>query len=162
MKKNIFLFLFVFTALFSVYQYVSSKKYFAEIDKKNTHSQEILQDSIRQLLIKKSELQYFDLGQSGYGLDYFYDKGIENPMEYITTQLLETNTKGNSHPLIGYQPLNKKFQINKIQILNHRWIVCDFSDGIYWGEVLLRYDIDEQKNVTFTVMDELLYPKGID
>lgn len=162
MKKNIFLYLFFFTALFSLYQYISCKKYFKKIKTQNDSYKEILQDSIRQLLIDKSEMQYFDLKQSNYGKDYFYEKGIENPTDYISSRLLQTNTEGEIHPLIGYQPINHKFQINKIQVLNHKWIICDFSDGSYWGELLLRYEVDENKHVTFTTVEQFLYPKGVD
>lgn len=162
MKKNIFIFLFVFALLFIVFQYVNSKRYFTEVTKtteKLVGENHFLQDSIRKLIIEKSDLQYFDLSDNTYGKDYFAEIGIENPLEFITTSLLKTNNSKGDHPLIGYQPINQQFQINKIKTLNHRWIICDFSDGIYWGELLLRYDIDNDKKITFTVFDELLYPK---
>ena len=32
-------------------------------------------------------------------------------------------------------------------MLNHRWIIADYSDGEYWGEVLIKYFIDDNEQV---------------
>jgi hypothetical protein len=34
---------------------------------------------------------------------------------------------------------NQKFIINKVKLLNHRWIIANYSNGQLWGEVLLKY-----------------------
>ena len=47
--------------------------------------------------------------------------------------------------------------IYKIKLLNHRWIICDFSDGLDWGELLLRYDLNDDKTLSFKVFDQTLY-----
>ena len=85
--------------------------------------------------------------------------GIDNPTELITSAILETNTVKGQHPLIRFSPKNNRFQTNKIKILNHKWVICDFSDGVLWGELLLRYHINDDKKVEFIVLDDLLYPE---
>ncbi|MFK8288704.1 hydrolase [Capnocytophaga canimorsus] len=165
MKKNVFLYLFVFSVLFNVYQYVNGKRYFTEnqkeIVKKDKKLQQIdaLQDSIRTLLIEKSDFGYFSLENNGFGTDFFKEIGLEKPTDYITSKLLETNIPKGKHPLINYEPSNLRFQINKIRVLNHRWIICDFTDGANWGELLLQYEIKDNKEITFSVLGEILYPK---
>jgi hypothetical protein len=52
-----------------------------------------------------------------------------------------------------------KFIINKVKILNHRWIIADFSDGNIWGEVLLKYFINDDESVSFEVNQSLLHAK---
>jgi hypothetical protein len=37
--------------------------------------------------------------------------------------------KGN--PYVGQDQGANKFIINKVKVLNHRWIIADFSDGEY-------------------------------
>jgi hypothetical protein len=42
-----------------------------------------------------------------------------------------TLIKGN--PYVGQDQIKtNKFIINKVKVLNHRWIIADFSDGEYW------------------------------
>jgi hypothetical protein len=44
---------------------------------------------------------------------------------------LNANPKGN--PYVGQDQIGaNKFIINKVKVLNHRWIIADFSDGEYW------------------------------
>jgi hypothetical protein len=56
------------------------------------------------------------------------------------------------------------FFFNKVKVLNHKWVIADFSDGTYWGEVLLGYKISEADQIEFKVIDQLLYPQttGVD
>ena len=55
---------------------------------------------------------------------------------------------------------DKKFIINKAKILNHRWIIADFTDGVYWGEVLLKYFVNDDKTISFEVIQSLIYQKN--
>jgi len=50
-----------------------------------------------------------------------------------------------------------KFLINKVKVLNHKWLIADFSDGTYWGELWIQYAV-EGGNIRLEVKDYLLYP----
>jgi len=50
------------------------------------------------------------------------------------------------------------FKINKIKVLNHKWIIADFSDGEFWGEIFLTYEITEDRQVKFNLVESFLYP----
>ena len=43
-------------------------------------------------------------------------------------------------------------------MLNHKWIITDFSDGDNWGELLLTYEINDKRELKFKVVESLLYP----
>ena len=51
------------------------------------------------------------------------------------------------------------FLINKVKVLNHKWIIANFSNGSLWGELLIEFNIDEDDNIIFKTIDKLLYPK---
>lgn len=169
MNKNIFIVLFAVSALLNIYLFASREKKTTETVISSEGSQltngtmtddkNVLLDSIRKLVMEKSELQYFDIQHNGYAKDYFFEMGIENPEELVVSAILQTNTLKRQHPLIRFAPKNSNFQTNKIKILNHKWAICDFSDGVLWGELLLKYNIDENKKVELTVIDDLLYPE---
>lgn len=122
-------------------------------------SVEKLQDSLQKMSFLLDDYRYFDIKSNEDALYFFEKNEISNPEQFIIDQLLNTNvTKDENHPLIDYRPRrNAKFQINKIKLLNHRWIICDFSDGLDWGELLLRYDLNDDKTLSFKVFDQTLY-----
>jgi hypothetical protein len=48
-----------------------------------------------------------------------------------------------------------------VKLLNHRWIIANYSNGELWGEVLLKYFINEDQTVSFEVMNSYLYSKEL-
>ncbi len=163
MKKNIFLYLFVFTALIALYLIVSGGKMSKVKDSQLDKSKESivsLEDSLQKLRLQVLEMQYFSLEYNDDELSYFDHLGLENPARYITDKLLETNENNGNNPLIPYEGMVGNFKLNKIKILNHKWILADFSDGKYWGEVFIKYELKDDLGVDFTLIDHLLYPIG--
>ena len=129
------------------------------VQKEEELSIETLQDSIRKLSEELSDARYFDIQYNEDSQYFFYENGIEDSEEFVRQQLMATNiTKDENHPLISYRPRrNAKFQINKIKLLNHRWVICDFSDGLDWGELLLKMTLNDDKTLSFEVLDQTLY-----
>ncbi|MDO4880260.1 MAG: hydrolase [Capnocytophaga sp.] len=126
---------------------------------KNDIPVEKLQDSLQKMSILLDDYRYFDIKSNEEAQFFFEQNTISDPEQFVIDQLLATNvTKDENHPLIDYRPRrNAKFQINKIKLLNHRWVICDFSDGLDWGELLLRYDLNDDNSLSFKVFDQTLY-----
>ncbi len=163
MKSRIFIYLFIFAALLSLYLFVSSNSMLENKDLKiqNLESEvSILQDSVQKLQFQVFDMQYFSLQNNDDALSYYDHLGLENPSLYISDKLLETNEQKGDNPLVPYEGMESDFKINKIKILNHQWIIADFSDGKYWGELLLKYELKDDMGVDFTMMDHLLYTRS--
>ena len=163
MKKNIFLYLFVFTALIALYLIVSGGKMSdvkdVKIEKLNTEVS-ALKDSVQNLNLKVLDMQYFSLENNDDALAYYEHLNLNDPARYIADKLLETNERSGNNPLIPYEGMEGDFKLNKIKIMNHKWIIVDFSDGKYWGEVLLKYELKDDSGVDFTLIDHLLYTRS--
>lgn len=119
-----------------------------------------LQDSLQQSEVRALEMQYFSLENNDDALAYYDHLELENPTRYISDKLLETNESQGDNPLVPYEGMHNDFKINKIKVLNHKWILADFSDGKFWGEVLIRYELKDDLGVDFTLMDHLLYTRN--
>ena len=161
MKKNIILYLFVFTALILIFQLVNSKKIFDDLQAKWSETKvrnENLKDSIFQLQVRIDEQNDFELEGNEYALRYFENLSLENISSYVKDQLYETNLLREKNDLIPYAAMDRTFLINKVKILNHRWIIADFSDGTHWGEIFLTYQIDKNGGLTFELKEHFLYP----
>ena len=163
MKSRIFIYLFIFTALLALYLFVSSNAMLEDKDLKikNLGSDVgMLQDSVQKLQLQVFDMQYFSLENNDDALSYYDHLGLDNPSRYISDKLLETNEQKGDNPLVPYEGMESDFKINKIKILNHQWIIADFSDGKYWGELLVRYELKDDMGVDFTMMDHLLYTRS--
>jgi hypothetical protein len=119
-----------------------------------------LEDSVQIEKLRVLDMQYFSLENNDDALAYYDHLNIENPSRYIADKLLETNEQDGDNPLIPYEGMESDFKINKIKVLNHKWILADFSDGKYWGELVLKYELKDDLGVDFTRLDYLLYTRS--
>ena len=163
MRKNIFLYLFVFAGLIALYLGISGGNAVENLEgklQKAEQANEELEARVQELQIKVLDMQYFSLENNDDALAYYDDLDLEDPSAYIADKLLETNEQSGDNPLVPYEGMSGDFKINKIKILNHRWIIADFSDGKYWGELLISYQLGESLGVEFTLIDHLLYTRS--
>ncbi len=163
MKKNIFLYLFVFVSLIALYMIVNGNKI------QNANQMEIeklqnevsaLKDSVQQEKLRVLDMQYFSLENNDDALAYYDHLSLKQPTRYIEDKLLETNERRGDNPLIPYEGMESDFKINKIKVMNHKWIVADFSDGQYWGDLIIKYELKDDLSVDFTLLDHLLYTRS--
>ncbi|WP_264521333.1 hypothetical protein [Flavobacterium sp. N1994] len=169
MKKSLFLYLFIIAALMNVFTY----KYFTSKEKSdnaittdvNDNPSKTLSDSISKLSDKLYEANAFSLENNDRAQNYLVENNITDInafAEKVKQALLAYNddAAGNKYtdqPKMGEQ----KFIINKVKILNHRWIIANYSNGQLWGEVLLKYFVDDKGGISFEIMNSYLYPAAL-
>lgn len=163
MKTRIYLYLFIFTALIALFLFVSGNKQVTASENKVASLQEAitnLEDSLQKKELEVLDMQYFSLENNDDALAYYDHLELEDPSRYIADKLLETNEQKGTNPLIPYEGMENDFKINKIKILNHKWIIADFSDGKYWGELIINYELKDDLGVDFKLLDYLLYTRS--
>ena len=163
MKKKIFLYLFVFAALIALFLLMrGSKAVKASTEKisKLESQVSVLKDSTEALQLRLLDMQYFSLENNDDALAYYEHLNLENPTRFIEDKLLETNERKGDNPLIPYAGMESDFKINKIKVLNHKWILADFSDGKYWGDLVISYELKDDLSIDFTLLDHLLYTRS--
>ena len=166
MKSRIFMYLFIFSALAFIFQYVNSKnildKYEKDI-KKFKATIETQEKTIADLEDQNFDLNYFNIDRNDNALDYFVAQGYDTDklIDAITEGLYEMNNyEGDNHPIVPFVSMtDSKLIINKIRIVNHKWILANFTDGVYWGEIFVKYDIDENNDLKYNLVEYFLYPK---
>ena len=112
---------------------------------------------ISKLTDERDEALNFSLETNELSQQYFEDLKILNPSQIVINALMETNIK-EKNPYIKSES-NGRFLINKIRILNEKWVICEFSDGELWGDLLLEYHIDGNQKPIFKTLDEVIHPK---
>jgi hypothetical protein len=163
MKSRIYLYLFIFSALIALYLYINGNNRLQDQSADlagQKKQEEALKDSLRDSRLKMLDMQYFSLENNDDALVYYDHLNLKDPVRYISDKLLETNEQKGDNPLVPYEGMENDFKINKIKVLNHRWIIADFSDGKFWGELFIRYELKDDMAVDFTLLDHLLYARS--
>ena len=166
MKKSLLLYLFILALLFNVFTFMYFSK---EIDFQQDRYVKIekkLKDSQNANTNQLAEANYFSLEKNENAQNYFNPDNAEKTIQveklipFVTEKLMDLNANPKGNPFVGQDQIGaNKFIINKVRILNHRWIIADFSDGEYWGEVLIKYFINDDETVSFETFQSLLYQK---
>ena len=158
------MYLFIFSLLLILFQFMNSKSIIEDYDKKLTKleaREAVYKDSIKTLGDQNFELMRFSLEFNDDAMSYFEDQGykISELVPFIKDELYKLNVyEGDDHPLVPYASMTgNKMMINSVKLLNHRWIITDFSDGKYWGEMLLTYEITDNQELKFKLLDYLMY-----
>ena len=164
MKKSFLLYAFILLVLVNVftYSYLSNEVKFEQNRYEKTTKK--LKDSLNSVTTKLEEANYFSLEKNENAQNYF-DSAVANKIiayekliPIVKEKLMDLNSNPKGNPYVGQDQIGaNKFVINKVKVLNHRWIIADYSDGKMWGEVLLKYFVNEDETISFEVMQSLLY-----
>ncbi len=160
------MYLFIFSVLLIVFQYVNSKniidKYEEDIVKIKDKVVE-KDKAIKALEEQNFELSYFNIDRNEDALTYFEALGYdtEQLIPAIIDGLYNMNDyEGEDHPIVPYVSMtDSKLVINKVRVMNHKWIVANFTDGEFWGEIFVTYSIDENNDLKYKLVEYFLYPK---
>lgn len=159
--KNVILYALVFSLLFNVFQYINSTKILdtkeLEVQKVKTHLK-TSRDSILQL----SNANYFALESDEDAQEYFYSNNLDYQKVAIKVKedLIALNENKQGNALIPYEPIDDKpFIVNTSKILNHRWLIAEFSNGDLWGQILVKYFVSADKPTEFETVETVLYEK---
>ncbi|WP_245940697.1 hydrolase [Winogradskyella eximia] len=166
MKNKILMYLFIFSVLLLIFQYVNSKniidKYEEDIVKVKSKLSES-EKTVKTLEEQNFELSYFNIEGNEDALTYFEAQGFdtEQLIPAIVEGLYDMNDyEGEDHPMVPYVSMtDSKLLINKIRVLNHKWIIANFTDGEFWGEIFVTYSIDENNDLKYKLVEYLMYPK---
>ena len=125
-----------------------------------------LNKNLEAINAKLVDANYFSLDKNENAQNYFNPDDatktiqIEKLIPVVTEKLLDLNSNPKGNPYVGQDQIGaNKFIINKVKILNHRWIIAEFSDGEYWGEAMIKYFVNDDETVSFETFQSLLYQK---
>ena len=165
MRSKIISYLLIFMFLFTIFIYVNDKKILDAKEEKIEKFQDRvaeLEKEIEQLENDNLNLNYFSLAENEEAISYFENSGIDSKelSQAIEDEIIGRNTATEDNDLVPFEGMDGVMRINKVKILNHKWIIADFTDGTYWGELFISYELDENKNLILNTEKSFLYPQN--
>jgi len=159
--KNVILYGLIFSVLFNIFQYVNSTKILDAKDQEVTKIQQRLKTS-RDSVATLAMANYFSLESDEDAQEYFYknDLDYQKVAQKVKEDLLVLNENKNGNRLIPYEPIDGKvFLVNTSKILNHRWLIAEYSNGDLWGQILVKYFVTEGKPTDFETVETVLFER---
>ena len=166
MKRAIFMYLFFFAMLFVIFQYMNEKKIFGKQENKIESQRnkinklkdqvKVITDSLESL----SNVDYFSLQGNENAISYIESLGFEalEIETFVSDYIYDQNLKKGNNQLVPYEGINGDMKINKLKFLNHKWILADYTDGRYWGEMVLEYYVTKNREIELKQISSLMYP----
>ena len=160
------MYLFFFAMLFVIFQYMNEKKIFGKQENKIESQMnkinklkdqlKVITDSLESL----SNVDYFSLQGNETAISYIEGLGVEalEIETFVSDYIYDLNLKQGNHKLVPYEGINGDMKINKLKFLNHKWILADYTDGRYWGEMVLEYYVTKDREIELKQISSLMYP----
>lgn len=163
MREKVYLYLLAFVTVILVFLFKYQGSVFERQEQEAQALERVvegLKEENKELRSKMTEAAYFSLEKNESALSYIeeiYKISPDTFVQKIEDYFYDKNgTEDNV--LIPYAGMNGTMQINKVRLLNHKWVLVDFTDGTYWGEMVLEYFYTpEDQIVESEVLGSFLY-----
>ncbi|GAB2769506.1 hypothetical protein [Salinimicrobium soli] len=165
MRKSLILYLFVFTALLAIFMYVSGSRMLdAKEDKVAALEEELLQanKNTDSIYSEYRNAASFSLASNEEALSYLENRGFD-PAEVnakVEDAIISRNRPDADNELVPYEGMEGFFRINKVKLLNHKWAIASFTDGAYWGDLFISYEILDNGTLELNTEKAVLYPRN--
>ena len=163
MKNKILLYLFIFAALFAIFIYVNDKKILDDQIEKIVSLQkqldELEAEEENAKMTGSEDFYDFSLKRNEPAITYFEINGFEAAEieRKVQDVLIDMNKSSEDNKMVPFEGMSGPMRINKVKLLNHKWLIANFTDGEHWGEILLKYYINEDGSVEFEALNSFLY-----
>ena len=159
MRNKIIQYLLIFISLIALYLFVSDmnkSEAFASSQERMSKRVDTLKDSIAQLVVEQTDNAYFSLAINHDAQQAHPDFSPEELQNILEEHVLSTNDNPNGNPLLS--ALGSDWIINKIHVVNHQWILADFTNGTQWGDALIVYQIKSNGKPHLRLLNHVMYP----
>ena|SRR5690625_4506617 len=119
-----------------------------------------LKDEKDALQVDFTEASYFSLEKNEAALSYIEEIYKLPPASLVSKieDYFYDKNGAEDNPLVPYSGMEGSMKVNKVRLLNHRWVLVDFTDGTYWGEMVLEFFYTpEDESIETELMKSFLY-----
>lgn len=170
MKKQtavqVLFFLLLISLLYIVFLRANTKKGFEAQDKKiaNLESKLLKKEALLKQITKRKDFyqdQSFVLAENELALQAIEHDGhdVDKIYQKVESYILDQNYPSKDNSVVPLAGMEGVMTVNAIKLLNHKWVWVEFTDGVYWGEALYNYSLDQDKKIVLELINSFLYPK---
>lgn len=123
-------------------------------------------DAVNNVMVKDSlelykklyaEAAYFSIDKNENAQKKFAPQEVEVVMAKVVQDFSTLNQQEGGNPLLPIDTQGNPTKVNKMSVVNHKWLIIDFFGEGVVGELIIKYDYSPDKTTEFTVLDTVLY-----
>lgn len=154
--KKLILYLFIFSLLINVFQYVNDSKI---LDAKDIELKKYknINDSVKIYKNLLKEANYFSIEENKNAQAMFGDYKYEVVMQKVLADLTILNTQEGGNPLLPKAVDGTKSIIKKANVLNNKWIILFYENDSELGEIILEYTFNPEEATQFKVLSNTVF-----
>lgn len=163
MREKIYLYLLMFVTVILVFLYKYQSAVFERQNEDNQALERVklqLKEENKALEADYTEAAYFSLERNESALTYIEEVYNISPdsLVSIVENYFYAKNGTEDNPLVPYAGMEGTMQVNKVRLLNHKWVLVDFTDGTYWGEMVSEYFYTpEDQSIEVELLNSFLY-----
>ncbi|HUH25218.1 MAG TPA: hypothetical protein VLY87_01200 [Flavobacterium sp.] len=117
----------------------------------------MVKDSLETYKKLYNEAAYFSIDKNENAQKSFAPQNIEDVMAKVVQDFSTLNQQEGGNPLLPKDNKGEASKLNRMSVINHKWLIVDFYNESSVGELLIRYDYAPDKTTEFTVIDRVVY-----
>ena len=117
----------------------------------------MVKDSLEMYKKLYDEAAYFSIDKNENAQKQFAPQEVENVMTKVVQDFSVLNQQENGNPLLPVDSNGNPTKVNKMSVINHKWLIIDFFGEGVVGELIIKYDYSPDKTTEFTVLDTAIY-----
>ncbi|SFN28775.1 hypothetical protein SAMN05421741_103115 [Paenimyroides ummariense] len=117
----------------------------------------MVKDSLEMYKKLYDEAAYFSIDKNENAQKQFAPQELETVMAKVVQDFSELNQQEGGNPLLPVDSTGNPTKVNKMSVINHKWLIIDFYGEGVVGELMIKYNYSPDKTTEFTVLDTVLY-----
>ncbi len=117
----------------------------------------MVKDSLEMYKKLYDEAAYFSIDKNENAQKQFAPQEVETVMAKVVQDFSELNQQEGGNPLLPVDSTGNTTKVNKMSVINHKWLIIDFYGEGVVGELMIKYNYSPDKTTEFTVLDTVLY-----
>ncbi|OYU85213.1 MAG: hypothetical protein CFE24_02605 [Flavobacterium sp. BFFFF2] len=155
MMRSFLLYATIVLLLLNVFTYV----YFNQQLKGFQHREKSLEKAYDHQKVALDDAIHFTLENNTNAQNYLGSVDYKSLISLVNNTLMDGNSQKGGNPYVDRESIDgQPFIMNKLQVLNDRWAIADFSNGNIWGNVLIEFFIDDKGKLVVIPFKSVLYP----
>jgi len=135
--------------------------FFASCGKDKTTMEDVskvmTEDSLKFYKKLYEEAAYFSIDKNENAQKAFAPQNLEPVMNKVIQDFSELNKQEGGNPLLPKDSAGNTPQLNKLSVINHKWLIVDFYTESMVGEMLVKYEYAPDRKTDFKVLDTVIY-----
>ncbi|UUV21148.1 hypothetical protein [Paenimyroides aestuarii] len=123
----------------------------------NALNNAMVKDSLEIYKKLYDEAAYFSIDKNENAQKQFAPQPLEVVMSKVVQDFSALNKQEGGNPLLPIDASGKPTRVNKMSVINHKWLIIDFFGEGVVGELIIKYNYSPDTTTQFTVLDTVLY-----